>query len=178
MMSPDNKNQNNTYFQALKNTSTRCFAKSKYVFVTAVIPLSVKCTALGKSFCMNKLVPCLYTGSRLVKHEFIRINEKQSWFQRCGATMAGNGIGLGMAMLSTRIVEHFVEVSDISNLWGLLASRPVVSETTYEVFNFAVEFVIALIVFTFTEHFYEEFRQNRQAIPDTDMPGNQSNNTN
>lgn len=108
------------------------------------------------------MIPCLYNGSRLVRREFIRIHEKQSWFHRCGATMAGNAIGLGMAMLSTRVVEHFVEVRSMSNLWGLLSSRPVVSETTYEIFSFIVEFVIALIVFTLSEHYYDEFINRRK----------------
>ncbi|HEY9051246.1 MAG TPA: hypothetical protein VIQ03_06855 [Gammaproteobacteria bacterium] len=161
-MSSDNKTQKNKHFQILKNTSSLCFAKCKYLFIAAIVPLSAKCAALGKAFCMNKLVPCLYIGTRLVKHEFIRIHEKQNWFQRCGATFAGNAIGLSMAMLSTKVVEHFVEVREMSNLWGLLASRPVVNETTYEVFSFVVEFAIALIVFTLTEHFYEELMQKRE----------------
>lgn len=177
-MSSDNKKPNNKYFQATKNISSFCFTKCKYVFVATIVPRAAKCTAFGKSFCMNKLVPCLYTGTRLIKHEFIRIHEKQSWFQRCGATVAGNGIGLGMAMLSTRIVEHFVEVSDISNLWGLLASRPVVSETTYEVFSFVVEFIIALIVFTLTEHYYDEFRKRKYQTADINTPIAQANTEN
>lgn len=160
-MSSDLETKKNKYFLTVKRSSFLCLGKFKSILCTAILPWSAKCVAKSKSFCINKLVPCLYTGTRLVKHEFIRIHEKQNWFQRCGATFTGNAIGLSMAMLSTKIVEHFVEVREMSNLWGLLASRPVVSETTYEVFSFTVEFIIALIVFTLTEHFYEELMQKR-----------------
>lgn len=148
--------------QILQNISNTGISKCKFILCSFIIPRSAKCATMGKNFCVNKLIPCLYIGTRLVKHEFIKIHEKQSWFQRCGATFAGNAIGLSMAMLSTKVVEHFVEVRDVSNLWGLLASRPVVSDTTYEVFSFVVEFVIALIVFTLTEHFYEELMHKRE----------------
>ena len=71
-----------------------------------------------------------------------------------------------MAMLSSKIVQEHVEVEQFSNLWGLLATRPVVSESTYEIINFTVEFFIALIVFTLTEHFLSEYRQRKN----TDKP--------
>ncbi len=75
-----------------------------------------------------------------------------------------------MAMLAARIVQNFVEVSEFSNLWGLLASRPVVTETTYEVLNFGVEFIIALITFTLTEHYISEYRKNSsEAAESTDQ---------
>jgi hypothetical protein len=75
--------------------------------------------------------------------------------------MLDNSAGLGMAMFSTKIIENFVEVEGFGNLWGLLATRPVVSEATYEVLSFAVEFFVALLAFTLTEHYQEEFRQRR-----------------
>ena len=56
-----------------------------------------------------------------------------------------------------------VEVQEFGNLWGLLATRPVVSESTYEILSFTAEFFIALIVFTLTEHFLDEYRQRKKA---------------
>ena len=46
-------------------------------------------------------------------------------------------------------------------LWCLLATRPVVSEATYEVLSFAVEFFVALLAFTLTEHYQQEYRQRK-----------------
>ena len=73
--------------------------------------------------------------------------------------MFENSVGLAMAMLSTKIIQHFVEVRELSNLWGLFATRPIVSEATYETLSFLVEFIIALIVFTISGHFFEEYRE-------------------
>ena len=67
-----------------------------------------------------------------------------------------------MAMLAAKIVQNTVEVKQFSNLWGLLADRPLVSQSTYEVLSFSAEFVISLIVFTVTEHFIAEYRQRKR----------------
>lgn len=66
-----------------------------------------------------------------------------------------------MAISSAKIVEYFVEKREINNLWGLLASRPTVSDTTFEILCFLAEFLVALIVFTLTEHYLTSLR-NRQ----------------
>jgi len=66
-----------------------------------------------------------------------------------------------MAILASKIVQNHVEVQEFSNLWGLLATRPIVSESTYEILSFAVEFFVALIVFTLTKHYLEEYRQRK-----------------
>ncbi len=67
-----------------------------------------------------------------------------------------------MAMLTGKIVQSYVEVEQFSNLWGLIATRPVVSESTYEVLSFTVEFFIALLVFTLTEHYLSEYRKRKK----------------
>jgi len=69
-----------------------------------------------------------------------------------------------MAMVSAKLVESFVEVREFGNLWGLLATRPVVSETTYEILSFVIEFFVALLAFTLTEHYQDEYRQRKQAL--------------
>lgn len=125
------------------------------------------------------LAPYINKSSRCVRREITKIHNKQNWFKRCGITLFDNAIGLGIAMLAARVVEDLVEVEQFSNLWGLLATRPVVSEGTYEVMSFTVEFVIALIVFTLTEHYLDEFRERRKRkqpedheIPEIEMTGN------
>ena len=66
-----------------------------------------------------------------------------------------------MAMLSTRVVESLVEKREFGNLWGVLAERPVVSEATFELLSFVVEFILALIVFTVTEYYINEYQRKR-----------------
>ena len=106
--------------------------------------------------------PYINKASHLVGKEITNIHQKQNWFRRCGITLLDNAVGLGMGLLAGKIVQTQVEIQGFSNLWGLLATRPVVSESTYEIISFAVEFIIALIVFTLTEHYLEEFRQRRK----------------
>ena len=136
-------------------------SRGKQLLETKIIPQSKKYTALGIKTYHEKLAPNIKKGSTKVGHELLKIHQKQNWFKRFGFTMLDNSAGLGMAMFSTKIVENFVEVEGFGNLWGLFASRPVVSEATYEVLSFAVEFFVALLAFTLTEHYQEEFRQRR-----------------
>ena len=117
---------------------------------------------LSKTVCSRILLPAISKSSRWIKQEAATIHRNQNWFKRCGMTLSGNAVGLLMAISSTKIVDHFVEVREMGNLWGLLASRPVVSETTYEVLNFTAEFIVALIVFTITEHYYQQFRKRSE----------------
>lgn len=111
----------------------------------------------------GKLVLIVYRSSRFIGAEMKKIYRHENWFKRCSTTMLDNAAGLGMAMLAGKIVQNTVEVKQFSNLWGLLATRPVVSERTFEVLSFGVEFVIALIVFTLTEHVIREYRQRRKS---------------
>ena len=104
-----------------------------------------------------RLCRCLsFTGCELRK-----IHKKENWFKRGSTTLTDNGLGLAMAMLSAEVVESYVEVESFSNLWGLFSSRYVVSEGAYEALLFGAEFVVALIVFTLTDHFYGEYKQRK-----------------
>jgi len=109
----------------------------------------------------QSLVPAIRSCSVIVKNEALKIHNKQSWLARAGTTFASNAAGLGTAMFSTRIVEYFVEKRELSNMWGLFSSRPVVSETTFEILSFLIEFVIALFIFTITEYYFSEYLGNR-----------------
>lgn len=115
----------------------------------------------------QQFMPALGRGSVRLKGELVKIHRQQNWIQRCSSTFAGNAAGLGMAMLSTRLVESMVETRELSNLWGLFADRPVVSETTFEVLSFIVEFVLGLIVFTITEYYISEYQQRRNGSSNT-----------
>jgi hypothetical protein len=128
------------------------------------------CTCLLRNYAstglrLNKerLIPIVYRSSRFIRGELKKVHHRENWFKRCGTTLIDNAAGLGMAMLAGKIVQNTVEVKQFSNLWGLLATRPVVSESTFEILSFGVEFFIALIVFTLTEHFIAEYRQRKKS---------------
>lgn len=116
----------------------------------------------GIRICRRWLVPYSRKASGIAREEFIKIHRKQNWFKRCSVTLFDNATGLGIAMLAAKLIEDQVEVQQFSNLWGLLATRPVVSESTFEIISFMVEFVIALVVFTLVEHYQEEFRERKK----------------
>lgn len=109
----------------------------------------------------GRVLPAVGTGSKRLKGELAKIHQQQNWAQRCSTTLGGNAAGLGMAMLSTKLVEHMVETREASNLWGLLADHPVVSETTYQVLSFSVEYLLGLTIFTITEFYIGEYRRKR-----------------
>lgn len=110
----------------------------------------------------GRVLPVVGTGSKRLKGELAKIHQQQNWMQRCSTTFGGNAAGLGMAMLSTKVMQSLVETRDASNLWGLLAEHPVVSETTYEVLSFTVEYLLGLIIFTITEYYIGEYRRKRE----------------
>lgn len=154
--------QNTGYILIAKNLCSRSTDNCRRAIVKLIIPQSKKCFILGLNIYKEKLVPHIHKSSSCISDEIVKIHKKQNWFKRCGATVIDNAIGLGMAMLAGKIVQNQVEVQAFNNLWGLLATRPVVSESTYEILSFTVEFFIALIVFTATEHFLEEYRQRKK----------------
>ena len=172
-MPPDQRTEYNKYIHVFKQAGLKSLTLSKHGLLFILIRQPKKYTFAGKKICKEKLIPGICTGSSLIKKEIIKIHQKKHWFNRCSNTMSGNAIGLGTAMLSTKVVEHFVEVREMSNLWGLLASRPVVSGTTYEILSFFAEFSIALIVFTLAEHFYEEYRQHKRKQTNVNESGDE-----
>jgi hypothetical protein len=154
--------QGTGYLPIVKNFCCRSTDKCIQVIVKLIIPQSKKCIIFGVKVYKEKLAPHIQESSSHISDEIVKIHKKQNWFKRCSATVIDNAAGLGMAMLAGKIVQNHVEVQEFSNLWGLLATRPVVSNSTYEILSFAAEFFIALIVFTLTEHFLEEYRQRKK----------------
>ena len=153
--------QGNRHLSRTINLCSRCSGACKQLIFKRLAPRSKKYISTGIRTCREKLAPGMQKGSSFIGHEIKKIHGKQNWFKRCGITMIDNAAGLGMAMLAGKIVQSHVEVQQFSNLWGLLATRPVVSESTYEILNFAAEFFIALIVFTLTEHYLDEYRKKK-----------------
>ena len=160
-MAQDLTGQNTEFLTIAKNLGCSSTGKCKQVLVKLIVPQSKKYVILGIKIYKDKLVPHIHKGSSCICREVLKIHNRQNWCKRCGTTMLDNAAGLGMAMLTGKIVQNYVEVEQFSNLWGLLATRPVVSETTYEVLSFAVEFFIALMAFTLTEHYLAEYRKRK-----------------
>ena len=152
------------YTSSAKHLCYRGVGKCRTVVVQLLIPQTKKCFIIGVGIYKEILAPNINKSSSRIRDELVKIHNKQNWFKRCGGTLIDNAVGLGMAMLAAKIVQSNVEVQGFSNLWGLLATRPVVSESTYEILSFSVEFVIALIAFTLTEHFLDEYRQRKKAV--------------
>lgn len=115
----------------------------------------------------RRLISLVGRGSLRITGELLKIHRQRSWMHRAGTTLSGNAAGLGMAMLSTRLVENMVEKREFSNLWGVFAERPVVSETTFEMLSFGVEFLLGLVVFSVTEYYMAEYRRRRQPGTET-----------
>lgn len=132
---------------------------------TRIIPHLKKCCNASIQFNKDITVPLVRKSSLIIGTELKKIHHNENWIKRCGTTLIDNAAGLGMAMLAAKIVENMVEVKQFGNLWGLLSTRPVVSANTFEILNFSVEFIIALITFTVTEHYIGEYRQRKN--PDT-----------
>ena len=163
VMAEDVTGQNTGYLPIVKNLSCRSIDKCKQVIVKLIIPQSKKSVILGINIYKERLAPLIHKSSSCISHEILKIHNRQNWFKRCGSTVLDNAAGLAMAMLAGKIVQNQVEVRQFGNLWGLLASRPLVSESTYEILSFTAEFFIALIVFTLTEHYIEEYRKKKKA---------------
>lgn len=161
---------NTGYIPIAKNLCGRSTDKCRRVIVKLIIPQSKKCFIFGGKVYKEKLAPHIHKSSSRIGHEIVKIHKKQNWFKRCGTTVIDNAAGLGMAMLAGKIVQNQVEVQEFGNLWGLLATRPVVSENTYEILSFTAEFVIALIVFTLTEHFLDEYRRRKKKAETAQLP--------
>lgn len=109
----------------------------------------------------QRVLPAVGSGSSRLKGEMAKIHRQQNWLHRCRTTFSGNAAGLGVAMMSTKLVESLVETREASNLWGILADRPVVSERTFEILSFGAEYILALIVFTVTEYYIGEYQRKK-----------------
>lgn len=94
------------------------------------------------------------------------LHSKKHWAHRSGITLWGNAIGLGVAMISAQLVSRFIEVRGAGNLWGLFSKRTLVSENSYRLVSFLVEFLVTLIVFSVIEYYMDQRRQNRLDVDD------------
>jgi hypothetical protein len=109
------------------------------------------------------VIPLVYKSGYFMSEQAKRIHQRGNWGKRCSKTLFSNSVSLAMGMLAAHIVQSSVETSQFSNLWGILATKPIVSESTYQTMNFLVKFGVTVIVFTLTEHLISEYRQRTTA---------------
>jgi hypothetical protein len=98
--------------------------------------------------------------------ELRKIKNKNDHARRLRETFVSNAAGLLMGMLSAQFVGQFFAVRSVHNFWGLFSTQTFVSENAYRTLCFSVEFFVALIVFTLTDHFIDEYWSRRSETRD------------
>ena len=116
----------------------------------------------GVSIVRVQVLPRANSVSKAVGGEVSKILKRPGHAKVAGKALASNGIGLLMGMLSAQLVSRYFEVRSIHNLWGLFSRETLVSANTYNVLCFGLEFIVALVVFTLTDHFIDEVRSRRE----------------
>ena len=100
--------------------------------------------------------------STIVGIELRKIYRTQNHTKLARETFISNGVGLLMGMLSAQFVSQFFDVKGFHNLWGIMSTQTIVSRSTYEGLCFGAKFFVALLVFTLTDHFINEYRSRRE----------------
>jgi hypothetical protein len=92
----------------------------------------------------------------LRKTSFPKITKKKVLFE-----MIANVIAALCAFVVYQILQHFVVVKSIKNLWGLTAKKQhkmIVSKNVFE----TISGIIAIFVFTYVEELIENYLQERE----------------
>ncbi len=137
----------------------RIVNRSKSLLFDAFIPATQQLGRKGKVLCKDKIIPGVGKLGRPLKNELLKIHRKQNLLSKFRATLLHKGLGLYLAMVSAEFVGNFIEVRSAENLWGLFSQNQLVSETTFSVVSFIIEFSVALTVFTLSDHYLAEFQE-------------------
>ena len=139
--------------------------KRQAVIDTRLIRITAAEYALkGQSIYREILLPLVRGGTRAVGNELTKIHKRQNHVRLIRDTLVSNAAGLLMGMLSAQFVGKFFDVKGLNNLWGLLSKHTTVSGNTYQALCFSVEFLVALVVFTLTDHCINEYRSWRRRL--------------
>ena len=78
--------------------------------------------------------------------------------------MIANGVAALCAMLVYSVLQKFIVVKSIRNLWGIAAKKDkmLVSKDTFEWISGVMIFVIAIFVFTYVEELVEKYLAERE----------------
>ncbi len=136
-----------------------------------ILPLSLLVAEKSLKTIDQKVVPAIQKGTekapKLMVEEVKKMHVQQHFWSRFQSTLVHKSLGLLLAMLSANIVENFFETRRINNLWGLASKKQLLSDEVFAVLLFSVEFFVALVVFTLTDHYYDRWKSGR-VNPKTD----------
>ena len=136
-----------------------------------IVPLGLLAAEKSLKTIDKKVVPAIQKGTekapKVMVEEVKKMHEQQHFWSRFQSTLVHKSLGLLLAMLSANIVGSFFETRRINNLWGLASKKQLLSDETFAVLLFSVEFFVALVVFTLTDYYYDRWKV-RRANPKTD----------
>ncbi len=112
---------------------TQCFG-SEFTFLSGA---SVCMTGRDKSI-LNSTIPYI---------NFMKIPNRKETLGYLKGQALGQFIGFYVGMSSTGLVSQFFETRGISNLWGVLARKPILDAQTFNILERIVAVVIGFIVF-------------------------------
>jgi hypothetical protein len=145
---------------AVKSAATRFFTR-------VLIPVASDIWHVLRSM----LRPVVHIVSHGTAVSLRTLHNKKHWSLRFRTTFWGNAVGLAIAMISAQVITNFIEIRGVENMWGLFSKRTVVSETSFRVLSFIVEFIVTLLVFSVIEYFLDQraLRKQSEAIQHEDV---------
>ena len=80
--------------------------------------------------------------------------------------MIANGVAAVCAFVVYKILQHFIVVKSVKNLWGLANKKDkmMVSKETFETISGVFIFIIAIFVFTYVEELIENYLEEREEM--------------
>jgi len=95
----------------------------------------------------------------LKKTPFPKITSKKVFME-----MIANGIAALCAFIVYRILQNFIVVKSVKNLWGLANKKDkmMVSKEAFETISSIFIFIIAIFVFTYVEELIENYLKERE----------------
>lgn len=130
-----------------------------------IVPLGLLAAEKSLKAIDEKVVPAIQKGTekapKVMVEEVKKMHEQQHFLSRFQSTLVHKSLGLLLAMLSAHMVGSFFETRRINNLWGLASKKQVLSDEVFAALLFSVEFFVALVVFTLTDHYYDRWKARR-----------------
>ena len=95
----------------------------------------------------------------LQRTSFPRITSKKVFFE-----MIANGVAALCAFIVYKILQNFIVVKSVKNLWGLAnkKNKMMVSKEAFETISGIFIFIIAIFVFTYVEALIENYLKERE----------------
>ena len=79
-------------------------------------------------------------------------------------SIAGRFVGFILGMWSTGLVSLFVETRNSKNLWGILATKPIISKSTFDELEWWISVIIGFIVSEVVNKYIKEKIKNNSYL--------------